>query len=112
MQSSINRSNRRIFSSCVKASALIVLIIGAYEGNLASAAHAQVSQSPKSGNVMEIVAKASADNPDSLYFVEQLAQVDATQAIPMLEQKFEKTTPELDKAHIASVTCLDFLSHS
>ena len=48
------------------------------------------------------IAKAQADGKASIYFVERLAQEGAVEAIPMLEQKFQKAEDTTDKAHIAS----------
>ena len=52
--------------------------------------------------VNEAVEKATHDDPESIYYVEQIAQARALQAIPMLEDKFVRTQDALDKAHIAS----------
>src|SRR6266446_4610516 len=52
--------------------------------------------------VSEAIEKARPDSPESIYFVEQIAQARAVQAVPMLEEKFVRTQDELDKAHIAS----------
>ena len=53
--------------------------------------------------VAGLIAKASENTPESIYFVEQLANAKAIQAVPMLEEKFVRTQDALDKAHIASV---------
>jgi hypothetical protein len=52
--------------------------------------------------VADATSKAREDTPESIYFVEQLAQAKAVQAVPMLEAKFEHTRDGVDKAHIAS----------
>lgn len=52
--------------------------------------------------VSDAIEKARQDNPESIYFVEQIAQARAAQAVPMLEEKFVHTQNALDKAHIAS----------
>jgi hypothetical protein len=52
--------------------------------------------------VADALRKASEDTPESIYFVEQLAQAKAAQAVPMLEAKFTSTKDVLDKAHVAS----------
>jgi hypothetical protein len=52
--------------------------------------------------VADALSKASEDTPESIYFVEQLAQAKAAQAIPMLETKFTRTKDVFDKAHVAS----------
>jgi hypothetical protein len=46
--------------------------------------------------------KARASTPDSIYFVERLAAARATEALPLLEEKFARTQNIYDKAHIAS----------
>jgi hypothetical protein len=48
------------------------------------------------------MANAKPDTPESIYHVEQLAHLHATQAVPMLEQKFLRTQDPADKAHVAS----------
>jgi hypothetical protein len=50
----------------------------------------------------DLIAKASENTPESIYFVEQLAHAKAVQAVPMLEAKFTHTKDVLDKAHVAS----------
>jgi hypothetical protein len=49
-----------------------------------------------------MIDKASEDKPESIYFVERVAEAGAVQAIPMLEKKFVQTSNTLDKAHVAS----------
>jgi hypothetical protein len=70
--------------------------------------HAAQNQTDKAGgtvdknNVSDAIDKARQDNPESIYYVEQIAQARAVQAVPMLEEKFVRTQDQLDKAHIAS----------
>lgn len=52
--------------------------------------------------VSDAIEKARQDNDESIYFVEQLAQARAVQAVPMLQEKFVRTQNALDKAHVAS----------
>ncbi|MGA7632449.1 MAG: HEAT repeat domain-containing protein [Terriglobales bacterium] len=52
--------------------------------------------------VAALIAKASENTPESIYFVEQLAKAKAVQVVPMLEEKFVHTQDAVDKAHIAS----------
>ena len=52
--------------------------------------------------VADALRKASEDTPESIYFVEQLAQAKASQAVPMLEAKFTHTKDVSDRAHVAS----------
>ena len=52
--------------------------------------------------VADAIDKAGQDGPESIYFVEQIAQARAVQAIPMLEQKFIRIQDALGKAQIAS----------
>jgi hypothetical protein len=47
--------------------------------------------------------RAKEDTPESIYHVEQLAHLHATQAVPMLKEKFLRTQDLADKAHVASV---------
>ncbi len=54
-------------------------------------------------NVAEAMEKAQTDDSMSIFFVEQLGAAHATEAVPILELKFEQASSELDKAHIASV---------
>lgn len=56
----------------------------------------------KKDEVSDAISKASENNPESIYFVEQLALARAVQAVPMLERKFVHTQDVIDKAHIAS----------
>jgi hypothetical protein len=70
---------------------------------------AQAAQQPATApdtiqkvNVPEAMKEAQSDDSSSMYFVEQLAQAHAVQAVSMLELKFERTTDELDKAHVAA----------
>jgi len=53
-------------------------------------------------NIPEAIENARKDDPASIYFVEQIAEAGAVQAVPMLEEKFERTKDPLDKAHVAS----------
>lgn len=53
-------------------------------------------------DISNTIAKAQADGKASIYFVEKLAQAGSVEAIPMLEQKFQKAEDTTDKAHIAS----------
>lgn len=54
-------------------------------------------------SISEVIEKASQDNPESIYFVEQIGHAGAVQAIPMLEQKFLRTEDPTDKGKIAQV---------
>ena len=53
--------------------------------------------------VADAIEKARQDNPESIYYVEQIAHAGALQAVPMLEEKFARTKDPLDKAKIAQV---------
>jgi hypothetical protein len=54
-------------------------------------------------NVAEAMEKSQTDDSMSMLFVEQLGAAHATEAVPILELKFERASSELDKAHIAAV---------
>lgn len=49
-----------------------------------------------------MIQKASSDTPGSMFYVEQLAEARASQAVPVLEKKYKRTRDIYDKAHIAS----------
>jgi HEAT repeat protein len=49
-----------------------------------------------------MIQKANSDNPESLFYVEQLAEARASQAVPVLEKKYKRTGDMYVKAHIAS----------
>ena len=51
--------------------------------------------------ISDAIEKARQDNPESIYYVEQIAHARAVQAVPMLEEKFVRTKDPLDKAKIA-----------
>jgi hypothetical protein len=53
--------------------------------------------------ISDAIEKARQDNPESVYYVEQIAHAGAVQAVPMLEEKFARTKEPLDKAKIAQV---------
>lgn len=61
-------------------------------------------------NIEDLIAKAKPDTPESIYFVVQLADAGAVQAIPVLEDKFAHMRNELTEAKIlgGSVTVSDF----
>ena len=54
------------------------------------------------GKIADKIDKARQDDDASIYYVEQIAEAKAVQAVPMLEEKFVRTKNHLDKAHIAS----------
>ncbi len=65
---------------------------------------ARPAQEPaKAPNVAEAMEKAQPDDSMAMVFVEQLGAAHATEAIPMLELKFERAGNDLDRAHIAAV---------
>jgi len=84
-----------------------LLLVGAITSSFACG-QAEPKQSQASAgtnakpDISTAVAKAQSDSEDSIYYVEQLARAKASQAIPMLEQKFERTQNPLDRAHVAS----------
>jgi hypothetical protein len=53
--------------------------------------------------VSDAIEKARPDNPESIYYVEQIGHSKALQAVPMLEEKFARTKDPMDKAKIAQV---------
>jgi hypothetical protein len=53
-------------------------------------------------NIPELINKANEDTPAAGYFVQQLAQLHAVQAVPAFEQKFARSTDSLDKMQLAS----------
>lgn len=73
-------------------------------------AHAQADQkqSPNPAPAVndrqsaDLMAKARADTPESIYYVVEIARQGQVGAVPMLEEKFGRTKDALDKAHIAS----------
>jgi hypothetical protein len=87
-----------------------VLHLAVWCAVLTGGVYSQVDQSPPGkaagtidkDKVADALRKASENTPESIYFVEQLAQAKAVQAIPMLEEKFVSTQDALDRAHIAS----------
>lgn len=86
---------------------LHLLVVGAL---LAVFAHGQAEQNRPAkaagavakDKVSDAIDKAREDNPESIYYVEQIAEARAVQAVPMLEEKFVHTRNALDKAHVAS----------
>jgi hypothetical protein len=61
-------------------------------------------------DVEGLMAKAKPDTPESIYFVVQLADAGAVQAVPMLEDKFARMKTELTESKIlnGSVAVADF----
>lgn len=78
------------------------LLTGPTYGQPEQSQSGQAAGAVDQSKVSEAIARAKQDNPESIYFVEQIAQAKAVQAVPMLEEKFVHTQDALDKAHIAS----------
>lgn len=98
----------KFHSDAVIRKSVQLLVAGAL---LAVFAHGQAGQNlpaNKAGGkfdndtVSAAIDKARQDNPESIYYVERIAQARAVQAVPMLEEKFVRTQDALDKAHVAS----------
>ncbi len=60
--------------------------------------------SNSNGQIADEISRAAENTPLSLVYVRRLADEGATQAIPMLESKFARTTAELTEAKILTAT--------
>jgi hypothetical protein len=91
----INRSAKLLALSAL----LTVLAYGQVQENPSD----KTADTVRKDTIVDIIAKAREDTPESIYYVEQISQAGAVQAVPMLEKKFSRTSDPLDKGKIAQV---------
>jgi hypothetical protein len=79
------------------------LLAGFAKGDAVQSQPNTTVTSADKNNISDAIEKARQDNPESIYYVEQIAHARAVQAVPMLEEKFVRTKDPLDKAKVAQV---------
>lgn len=81
-----------------------LLLADLANGQAGPARSEKASESNEADRVAEMIEKAKQDTPSSIYYVVQIADSGAVQALPMLEEKFAHAKSELTVAKIESAS--------